>query len=98
MTGKELRAIRKRLGLTQVGFADRIRVARNTVVRMENGQMIITPPMELLIQFVAREAGVEPSHKKGIRRKTSNLREAARKSPDTVRTHGKRPRKDILPG
>src|SRR5262245_40221062 len=33
MTGKELRAIRKGMGLTQVGFAERIRVARNSVVR-----------------------------------------------------------------
>src|SRR5215813_5112725 len=55
MTGKELRAIRKRMGLTQAAFAALTRVSRNSVNRMENGQMIVTPPMELLIQYVAKD-------------------------------------------
>src|SRR5215467_3529840 len=55
MTSKELRVIRKSMELTQLEFADRIRVARNSVVRMENGQMIVTPPMALLIGYVAKD-------------------------------------------
>jgi|SRR5262245_52568937 len=63
MTAKELRGIRKRIGLTQAQFAERIRVSRVSVARMETGLMIVTPPMELLIQYMAREAGVEiPSY------------------------------------
>src|SRR5262245_47607109 len=62
MTRKELREIRGRMGLTQAELAERIRVARNSVARMENGRQAITPPMELLIQYVAREAGIDPAH------------------------------------
>jgi hypothetical protein len=47
------------MGLTQVELAERLRVASNSVARMERGEMIVTPPMALLISFVAREAGVE---------------------------------------
>jgi transcriptional regulator with XRE-family HTH domain len=47
------------MGLTQNELAARIRIARNTVARMESGLQAITPSMELLIGFVAREAGVE---------------------------------------
>jgi DNA-binding XRE family transcriptional regulator len=59
MTGKQLKVVRNSMNLTQAELAGVLRVARNSVVRMENGQMIVTPPMGLLIQYVAREAGVE---------------------------------------
>jgi transcriptional regulator with XRE-family HTH domain len=59
MTGKELKDIRGRLKLTQVELARRLRIARNTVVRMENGDQAITPPMELLIGFIAQEVRSE---------------------------------------
>lgn len=59
MTGKELKAVRSRLGLTQAELADRLRVARNTVNRMEFGGQAIMPSMELLISYVARDAGVD---------------------------------------
>jgi transcriptional regulator with XRE-family HTH domain len=59
VTGKELKRLREKLGLTQAELAERLRVARNTVNRMEFGGQAITPSMELLIQYVAREAGVD---------------------------------------
>jgi transcriptional regulator with XRE-family HTH domain len=62
MTGKQLRAIRKAMGLTQAAFGERIKMAGNSVTRMENGRMIITPAMALLISFVARESGVDAAN------------------------------------
>jgi transcriptional regulator with XRE-family HTH domain len=59
VTGKQLKAIRTKLGLTQPQLAARLGVARNTVNRMEFGGQAITQTMELLIGYVAREAGVD---------------------------------------
>jgi transcriptional regulator with XRE-family HTH domain len=96
---KELRAIRAAMGLTQEELADRLRVARNTVARMERAIQAITPSMALLITYVAREAGVDirSSHQKRSRGKASDLGEAARKPANPVRSHGSRSRKDLLP-
>ena len=62
MTPKELRAIRERMGLTQAEFAERLKITRNTVARMERSLQAITPPMALLIGYVAREAGVDATN------------------------------------
>jgi transcriptional regulator with XRE-family HTH domain len=62
MTRKQLKIIRERMELTQAELAEKLKMARNSVARMESGRMIITPPMALLISFVAREAGVDASH------------------------------------
>ena len=62
MTPKQLSAIRSRMGLTQAQFAECLRVSRNSIARMEKGGQVITPAMELLIGFVAREAVVEAAH------------------------------------
>jgi transcriptional regulator with XRE-family HTH domain len=59
MTRTQLKIIRARMGLTQAELAEKLKMARNSVARMESGRMIITPPMALLISFVAREAGVD---------------------------------------
>jgi transcriptional regulator with XRE-family HTH domain len=59
MTGKQVRAIRRRLGLTQGQFGYALRTTGNTVARWERDEVAITPQMELLIQYVAREAGVD---------------------------------------
>jgi transcriptional regulator with XRE-family HTH domain len=68
MTPPQLRAIRKAMGLTQAEFGDRIKMAGNSVARMERGEMIITAPMALLISYVAREAGVDtPDSGRGSR-------------------------------
>jgi DNA-binding XRE family transcriptional regulator len=99
VTAKELREIRIHMGLTQVELAERLRIARNSVVRMENGQMIVTPPMELLIGFVAREAGVEttaPDNKRSRRaakNKTAHGGKAADSGRDGERRKALPPRR-----
>jgi transcriptional regulator with XRE-family HTH domain len=56
------------MGLTQEGLAERLKIARNTVARMERNLQAITPSMALLISFVAREAGVDtPDSSRGSR-------------------------------
>lgn len=99
MRPKELRAIRDQMGLTQAEFAERLRIARNTVARMERSLQAITPPMELLIRYVAREAGVDiASDQKRSRRKVMTQRKVAGKPKgNPVRSHGSRPRKGFLP-
>jgi DNA-binding XRE family transcriptional regulator len=72
MTGKQLKTIRVRMGLTQYEFADRVKMTRNSIARMERDEMIVTPPMELLITFVAREGGVETIHAHRTRRHASS--------------------------
>jgi transcriptional regulator with XRE-family HTH domain len=47
------------MGLTQAELAKRLKITSSSVARMEQGVMIVTPPMELLISYVAKEAGVE---------------------------------------
>lgn len=49
MKGKTLRAIRKRLGLTQVQLAKRIGITSNTVARWERDELPIREPMVRLI-------------------------------------------------
>jgi transcriptional regulator with XRE-family HTH domain len=50
------------MGLSQAALADRLRIRTNTVARMERSEQAITPSMELLLYFVAREAGIEVAH------------------------------------
>ena len=80
MIGAELKAIRARMGLKQTELAERLRIAGNTVARMERDEQVITPPMELLILYVAREAGVDvSSHARGGR-PAAALKKAGRPS------------------
>jgi transcriptional regulator with XRE-family HTH domain len=62
MNKTELKAIRERMGLSQTEFAARLRMDQGSISRMESGQVIITPAMELLIGYVARDAGVEVAY------------------------------------
>jgi transcriptional regulator with XRE-family HTH domain len=78
MTKKQLRAIRDAMGLTQAAFAAELKISRNSIARMETGGMIITPPMALLISFVAREAGVEATPHSGRGRQDSPPKPARR--------------------
>src|SRR5215831_11837172 len=55
MTAKELRGIRLSMGLRQAKFAERIRVSRVSVARMETGLTPVTPSMALLIEYVAKD-------------------------------------------
>ena len=52
MNGKELRAIRERMKLTQVEFAELVGVTSNTVARWERDEMGIREPTTRLIQSI----------------------------------------------
>jgi len=52
MVGKELRAIRARLRLTQVELAELVGVASNTVARWERDEMAMREPAARLIQSI----------------------------------------------
>ena len=52
MQGKELRAIRHRLKLTQTQFAELVGVTPNTVARWERGEMTMREPAARLIQRI----------------------------------------------
>jgi hypothetical protein len=76
------------MGLTQAQMGERIGMTGNSVARMERGGkggMIITPPMALLISFVAREAGVERR-----RQRASNNRGDESKRLGSSRNRSKR--------
>ena len=50
MKGNELRAIRKKLGWTQVQIAEALRVTANTVARWERGERAISEAIALLVE------------------------------------------------
>ncbi len=58
MTGKEIRALRRRLGWTQVALADAVGVSSNTVARWERGEMGISEPAARLLKRIASEQRV----------------------------------------
>ncbi len=53
MTGRQLRQLRHRLGLTQVQLAARVGVTERTVIRWERDHVRITAPMAKLLQMLA---------------------------------------------
>ena len=85
MNRKQLRAIRDKMKLTQVELAKRLKVTASSVARMEQGVMIVTPPMGLLISFVAGEAGVDLAHRKTGRRAIADKGAKRRKTRDSHR-------------
>ena len=92
MTGKQLRAVRTAMNLTQVGFAGRVGLTGNTIARMERGEVSIPPTLELLVGYVARDAGVDVavnsqrsrSRAKGKRAHTKAAKVPTGKSGETV--------------
>ena len=56
MVGEEVRAARRKLGLTQAEFAERVGVARNTVVRWEAGTLTVGTTAAILIRLLAKQA------------------------------------------
>jgi len=52
MIGQEIRAVRKRLGLSQSLFAELVGVQRNTVARWERGELTIGEPAARLIKII----------------------------------------------
>ena len=55
MTGGEIRALREKLGWTQMALAEAIGVTSNTVARWERGEMAISEPAARLLQKIAAE-------------------------------------------
>jgi len=55
MTGREFRAIRRKLAMTQAALAEEIGVTSNTVARWERGEMAIYEPAARLLKKIAEE-------------------------------------------
>jgi transcriptional regulator with XRE-family HTH domain len=62
MTGQQLRRIRLQMELSQRQLAAHIRTTRNTIARWERGEIQISEPVGLLLEMVAKGAGIEVSH------------------------------------
>ena len=56
MTGRELKRIRHRLGLTQVEMAKRLGLHPNTLARQERGEIGISVPVGRLAQVFYQSA------------------------------------------
>ena len=63
MTGKELKSIRKSLGLTQADFAALVGVAPNSIARQERGEMGIREPLARLVRLIAKQMADEKEGK-----------------------------------
>jgi DNA-binding transcriptional regulator YiaG len=55
MTGHELRAVRKRLRLTQPALAAQVGVHWNTVARWERDEVGISEPVARLVRMLAKQ-------------------------------------------
>ncbi|HLY36853.1 MAG TPA: helix-turn-helix domain-containing protein [Candidatus Binatia bacterium] len=56
MNAEEVKAVRGKLGLTQVEFASQVGVQRNTVWRWEAGTLTIGTTAAILIRLLAKQA------------------------------------------
>lgn len=54
MSGKELKQLRKKMGITQVELGKRLGVAGNSVARWEQGTRDISIPMARFIKLIAQ--------------------------------------------
>ena len=54
MTGEEVRAMRRRLGLTQIELAELVGVAPNSVARWERGEMAVRESAARLMRLLAQ--------------------------------------------
>ena len=54
MSGKELKRLRVKMGITQVDLGKRLGVATNSVARWEQGTRIISIPMARFIRLIAQ--------------------------------------------
>ena len=52
MTGKELRRLRKRLGMIQAELAQAIGMQNNSVARMERGERPIMKTTEMAVRYL----------------------------------------------
>jgi len=53
MTGKQLRATRRRLKWTQRQLAEAVGVRSNTIARYERGELPIAEPLARLVKMIA---------------------------------------------
>lgn len=67
MTGKELRAMRRRLGLTQAAFAEQLGITSNSLARQERGVIGISGSTATLARLLLELA--EKDRKKPKRAK-----------------------------
>lgn len=58
MTATEIRALRRKLGWTQVALAEAVGVSSNTVARWERGEMGISEPAARLLRKIVSEQRV----------------------------------------
>ncbi|MFQ5849223.1 MAG: helix-turn-helix domain-containing protein [Candidatus Binatia bacterium] len=55
MNGKELKRIRKQLGMTQAQLAEALGVSANSVARQERGEIGIREPVAKLVKILAQQ-------------------------------------------
>jgi transcriptional regulator with XRE-family HTH domain len=55
MKGRELRAIRKRLGWSQAQLAEAVGVASNSIARQERGEIGIRESLSRLVRLIAEQ-------------------------------------------
>jgi transcriptional regulator with XRE-family HTH domain len=55
VTGKEIRALRQKLGWTQAALAEALGVTSNSVARWERDEMAISEPTVRLLHKIAAE-------------------------------------------
>lgn len=63
MKAIEVKKIRKKLGLTQSQFADKLKVTSQTIHNWENGVRNVSPPMEILLSYIANSTPNKESAK-----------------------------------
>jgi len=61
MTGQQLRRVRKAMGLTQLGLAERLKMTSTSIARMERGEQTIL----LVTEFAVRYLRVIEKQRKG---------------------------------
>lgn len=69
MTGEELRAIRKKLGLSQHQFAPQLGLHWNTLARFERGESNISGPVAILARLLLKLTETETKEEKTGKRK-----------------------------
>lgn len=62
VTGKDVRRIRKRLGLSQPQLAERLGVTKNSVARWERGEMGIRQSVVILLGMLDQSAPKRKDH------------------------------------
>jgi transcriptional regulator with XRE-family HTH domain len=60
LTGAEIRRIRKAIGLTQVAFAERVRLHPNSLARMERNEIRMRASTVELIRRIQAETPTPP--------------------------------------